>query len=512
MRRVDLLIVTAVWGPWHLDAWLEAALPTLLASGNLPALAARHGVTYQINTRAGDLARIRAAPSFQRLAALVPVSLQVIADERQLDDPIEAHGTLWRIAIDEAARSGRFAFLLPPDLLWSDGSLGHVAELLAQGKAALFAAFPRVASNSFLPAFRARFAASGDAVALTGRALVGWCLEHLHPLMAAHARASAFFPMHAEMAIWPVPDEGLAVRAFSRELMVFDAARLRLNRLFLLDGPLAWDDLHMVDDSDRLFAVSLAPLGKDVAWHTAPWRTRPLDVAQWSLAFDSPSNDLVAAARIRWHVGPTTEPRWRPVELAGALFSRRTAVEREALRVLAHLARIDSVRTAEVRQLLALALLSGRLTRALRGLPRRRDRTAFVFLPVDAALRTAWPAGWPDLVAAPGAGLERWLRAHVALAGEWLDLERLDDRSALALGFLSGRQARLERAPAGWALDGTAVTRLERVSADLVLCYIPAVLYSGRPAAGRPPSDPVAGRLPSDPAAGTAGVSRGPVS
>ncbi len=477
MRRVDLLIVTAVWGPWHLDAWLDAALPTLLASGNLPALAARHGVVYQIHTRAGDVARIRAAPSFQRLAARVPVTLQAIADERQLDDPIAAHGQLWRLAIDEAVRGGRFAFLMPPDLLWSDGSLAHVAGLLEAGKTALFAAFPRVASNSFLPEFRARFATPGDPVSLPGRTLVAWCLEHLHPVMAAHARASAFFPMHAEMAIWPVRDEGLAVRAFSRELMVFDAARLRLNRLFLLDPPLPWDDLHMIADSDRLFGVSLAPLGKDLAWHAAPWHTRPLDVGQWSLGFDSPSNDLVAATPIRWHVGPPTEARWRAAELAGALFSRRAAVEREALRVIEHLVRRAPGETAAARQLLALSLVTGRLTRALRGLPRRRDRTAFVFLPDDTALR-----GWPDLMTAPGAGLERWLRAHVALAGEWLDLDQLDrfvERPAVALAFLSGRRARLQRATGSWTLEGGAVTRVERVSADLVLCYIPAVLYSG---------------------------------
>ncbi|MBV8169520.1 MAG: hypothetical protein JO021_22175, partial [Alphaproteobacteria bacterium] len=362
MRRVDLLIVTAVWGPWHLDAWLEAALPTLLAPGNLPQLAARHAVAYQIHTRAGDLARIRAAPSFERLAALVPVSLQAIPDERQLEDPIQAHNDLWRRAVEDAARSRRYAFLLAPDLVWSDGSLAHVADLLADGKAAVFAAFPRVASNSFLPAFRARFPAVGEPVALSGRALVALCLEHLHPLMAAHARDSAFFPMHAEMAIWTVRDEGLAVRAFSRELMVFDPARVALNRLLLPDPPLPWDDLHMVEDSDQLFGVSLAPLGKDVAWHTAPWRARPLDVAQWSLAFDSPSNDLVAAAAIRWHVGATTAPPWRAAALAGALFSRRAAVEREALRVLAQLARLGAVDTAELRQLLALGLITGRLT------------------------------------------------------------------------------------------------------------------------------------------------------
>jgi len=485
MKRADILIVTAVWGQWHLDVFLDVNLPTLLAPGNMPALAKRHEIAYQLHVRSSEVARITDAETFRRLAALVPVDLRIIRDERQLDDPIAAHTDFWRSAIEEARRAGQFALLMPPDVLWSDGSLAHVADLLDQGKLALFTALPRVASNSFLPAFHAQFGRSPDRVAMSGRDLMALCFDHLHPLMAAHARSSEYFPTHAEMVVWPIEKEGLAVRLFGRELFVFDPARVRLNHLQLVADPVPWSSLHTITDSDLLFAVSLAPLGKDIGWYCARRRVRSLDIARWSLMFDSPANDYIAGARIRWHAAAITESAWRAREISGDLLSRRVALERATLRVISHMGRDPVSRTAESARLLALSLLDGRLTRALRGLPHQRGYTTVVFLPDDAALAEAWPSGWRELFVVPGGGLERVFRDHVAVGPASLDLDRLASGQSLDLTFLSGRCRGLHRHEGAWAIDDIVVSRVERVSDDLALCYTRGVLCSDRGSVGQ---------------------------
>src|SRR5258708_5560378 len=102
MTRVDVAIVTAVWGDWHLHAYLNVNLPTLLAPRNLPSLIERHRVTYEIYTRSADLGRLRNSDGFRRLAMLLPVKVRTVR-QRKLSDPIAAHVEIWRKAVGKAA-------------------------------------------------------------------------------------------------------------------------------------------------------------------------------------------------------------------------------------------------------------------------------------------------------------------------------------------------------------------------------------------------------------------------
>src|SRR3954451_7456497 len=66
---------TVVWGPWHTGIFLDVNLPSLLTSGNLPAFAAQHSVTYRIFTSKRDIARITASRASQQAREIVPFEL-----------------------------------------------------------------------------------------------------------------------------------------------------------------------------------------------------------------------------------------------------------------------------------------------------------------------------------------------------------------------------------------------------------------------------------------------------
>jgi hypothetical protein len=472
----DILIVTVVWGAWHLRAFLDVNLPTLLAPGNFPALFAKYRGVYRIYTRLDDIEQIKGAPTFQRLSELVPVALEIIEDERRLQRPIETHVEIWRDAVAEAARIRSLALLMPPDVLWSNGSFAHVADLLGHGKRQIYSAFFRVVSNSFLPAFRRRFGEHPDQVAVSGDDLVGLCLEHVHPIMAAHARDSRYFPYHPEMAVWPVPNQGLAVRVFARELMLYDPRRVRLGSSQLIVGEVPWDELHMVSDSDHLFGVSLAPFGKDASWHRTPWLASTREVARWWLEYDSPANDYVAGVQVRWHFRPIDERHWQPCKIGADLFTRRAALEREVLRVVGYLVDDVEARALQVGRLLALLVVAGRAARALRNAPRLQKQPIFVFVPEDDALDAGWFADCLAAIDRHDGRLERMLRNQVALAPAMLDLERLGDTDAVALDFLGGAHRALKRRGRGWTIGDVAVTTMHRLSAMLTVCHARGLL------------------------------------
>src|SRR5689334_4148553 len=100
-RPVLFHFSTVVWGPWHVGAFLDVNLPSLLAPGNLPAFAARHKVIYRIFTSPRDVARIVASPAFKEAQTLVTIEL-IECPVDNAESPIAMHHLLWRRSIDEA--------------------------------------------------------------------------------------------------------------------------------------------------------------------------------------------------------------------------------------------------------------------------------------------------------------------------------------------------------------------------------------------------------------------------
>jgi len=405
--KTRVLMTTAVWGAWHLMVHLTINLPTLLAEGNLPTLVETCRIRYVIYTRREDFERIDRALVTQALRALhIGIEFRFIASDI-LKDPIAAHHYAWNAATRDAKDRGEYLLLIPPDVAWAGNSFVAVAERLRRGERAIFMTYLRAESESFVSALHKRAPAGEVVLDISQNDMVDLCMRSLHPLMAASLRDSDFFPIHPEMILWPVPGEGFAVRVLAREMFLFDPGYFNLNHAALPDRPLGGKESSFLCDSDELFAVSLAEIGKDVQWHIHPREASPMTIARWWLTYDSKSNDFMASQKIRWHFAPVTEAKWRAVEAGCDLFIRRLAVVREGLRVW----QVAQLRACtKVGPILAFMLNSGALARAAKG-----REAAIVFLPTDEAFRKptvngrAFEPEYDD-----AAGLIRLARRHHA--------------------------------------------------------------------------------------------------
>src|SRR5262245_14066816 len=329
-NRPRVNLVTVVWGDWHLSAFFSLNVPTLLAPGNLPVLSEGCEAEYDIYTRAADVDNIKRSQGFRWIERLMSVRIHTISDDL-IADPIRAHREVWFEAIEKAKRSQALVLLMPPDVAWSDGSMRHVAKLLKQGKKVVYNFYLRVVSDTFARDFLERYRNPTGIIALPAREMVDLAMRHIHPLMAAYSRASDNFPHHPEMVIWPVRGEGLLVRVLARECLLYDPGSYELNARALVDGRPVKAESEFVADSDDFFAVSLAPLGKDIDWCLQRQKIEYMWLSRWWLHYDSALNDLVAATKIRVHYVECTS-KWRQKELASDLFVRRGAMYREALR------------------------------------------------------------------------------------------------------------------------------------------------------------------------------------
>jgi hypothetical protein len=400
-----LLMATVVWGDWYVTALIDHTLPSLLSPNNLPLLAGDCDLEYVVMTRQAEAARIEGSPAVQLARRVMRVHV-VPALPAVIDPSINVfnfHHLMWNFAHERAKKEGAYVFNVPPDAVFADGAGKTWADLLRQGMKSILWMFPR-AVDTVMPVVRERYLTPDGAINVPPRDLVKLNLEYLHPLSKAYFADSPHFPdFHPEMMIWPVANEGLLMRGFAGEARLFDPRQVALTPQQIVTGPL--DECTFIDDSDRMYMMSLAPAGHNADWYRPRAKADPCHIGRWWLNFDGTSNDLAASRQIRIHTGEAADPVWRARERRANLFISRAVASREFFRVANMAFSADCAWTA------ALLTMVGRTKACLRIFP--KPMQTIVFGPTDAAVA---PLSIGDFLKPNAARrLAMFLRSHVVI-------------------------------------------------------------------------------------------------
>lgn len=298
-------LVNVTWGAGHTQLFLDVSLPSQLAPGNLPALAAHPGVRYRIFTTAADAETIRASSAYQRLVEVVPTEIHLIE--------VPPGAVSWELltrcqktAIADAAAEGAALVFLAPDTVFSDGSFASLARLVAQGKRAVLAAGVRLERESFVPAFLAQFRPQGEPAAVVPpRALVALATRHWHPI--TH---SLMWPPHTvwpSHLYWSAGEEGLLARCFHlHPILVYPQDR-RIAFSSTIDDDYVQtacadpEAVHLVTDSDELMVLEISPRDYAMGQQDAEFSAR--EVARWALVHANGLHRRMFGEVIRFHRG-----------------------------------------------------------------------------------------------------------------------------------------------------------------------------------------------------------------
>ena len=114
----------AVWGKSYLSTFLRLALPSFLASGNIPACSRISNVKFTIVTRPQDVPLLENSPVWNVLTEFAEVEVKPFLTPDMFDGNrytvmARAHALL----IKESLRCGAILSILSPDCIVSDGSL-----------------------------------------------------------------------------------------------------------------------------------------------------------------------------------------------------------------------------------------------------------------------------------------------------------------------------------------------------------------------------------------------------
>jgi hypothetical protein len=200
-------VVLPVWGYTYVRQFLECGLPTLLAPGNIPALAAALPTEFVLLTSEDDKELFEQNPTFQRLASLCKTKLQFV-------DHLITEGnssTTVTLAYTETVRAVGAAmldtcfFFLVSDYIMADGSLANALKRMQRGASALVVGNFQVALEDALPWLRQRLARGPDIAAPMPRELMRWALNHLHPAVLANTINIPFsHNSHTNRLFWRV--------------------------------------------------------------------------------------------------------------------------------------------------------------------------------------------------------------------------------------------------------------------------------------------------------------------
>ena len=161
---------------------------TLLAPGNIPAVAAALPTEFVLLTSADDEPYIREHGTIKRLATICKTEIRII-DHLITDGN---YSTTITLAYTEAVRAVGDAmvdtcfFFLVSDYIIADGSLLNALKRIQAGASAIVVGNFQVAREDALPWLEEKLSFAKQALALQPREMMQWALNNLHPATLAN--------------------------------------------------------------------------------------------------------------------------------------------------------------------------------------------------------------------------------------------------------------------------------------------------------------------------------------
>ena len=280
-------VLLPVWGYSYVRQFLECGLLTLLAPGNIPAVAAALPTEFILLTSAEDEPYIREHGIIKRLATICKTEIRPI-DHLITDGN---YSTTITLAYTEAVRAVGDAmvdtcfFFLVSDYIVADGSLLNALKRMQAGASAIVVGNFQVAREDALPWLEEKLTFAKQALSLQPREMMQWALNNLHPATLANTVNIPFtHNSHTNRLFWRV-DGGTMIGRFY--LMHMLCVRPEITD-FVIGSSCDYSfvpemcpsgNVEAITDSDQYLVIEMQPRGHEGAF-LRPGPLKPRDLAK----------------------------------------------------------------------------------------------------------------------------------------------------------------------------------------------------------------------------------------
>lgn len=263
----QVVCLLPLWGFDYVKNFLDVALPTWLAEGNLPAVSGMVQTEFVFLTSREDEIYLRAHPGFNRLSAICPTTIHYI-DHLITGSNYSTTITLAYLeamrATGDDMRDSCFLFLVS-DYIVADGSFRTVVERIMAGRDAILVGNFQVVEEDALPWLTDLLQAHPTVLPVAPRTLMKWALSHLHPATVAN---TVNYPLthneHTNRLFWRVDSQTLIGRFY---LMHMIAIRPEVDD-FVIGSSCDYsfvpemcpgNNVEILTDSDDYLVIELQP-------------------------------------------------------------------------------------------------------------------------------------------------------------------------------------------------------------------------------------------------------------
>ena len=212
-----LRFMTAVRNLDEARAFIEIALPSALAPGNIPRLPNRASSLYTIAAPPTCAQFIESSPAYAELREHMPAAIHVVTENAAVDPRFAAS---FRVdALREAAANDAAAVFVDPDVVLAETSVAAAVRTCQSGVRAIITPRLHIAADAAASLLRQIFTAGG-LLSISSEALVRLAMAHLHPASTSQLACETPDFVDPDAMLWRVEDEELVMHAFGYDPFV----------------------------------------------------------------------------------------------------------------------------------------------------------------------------------------------------------------------------------------------------------------------------------------------------
>jgi hypothetical protein len=262
-QQVRLLL--PVWGEQFIVQFLRVSLPTLLAPGNLPAVAAALPTTFVFLTNSEGAELLRNHPATLYLQSICDVEFDIIDDLITGDN----YSTTLTLAYARAVRATGAAmldtcfFFLISDYIMADGSLLNVVSRIQAGADGVLAGNFQVVEEDAKGTLLSEFDSEAPSIVIKSRELMAWAMNYLHPMTLANTvNFPMYFSLHSNRLFWRVDENTLIGRFYLMHMIAIrpEVAAFQVGSscdYSFIPEMCPSDNIHVMTDSDEYLVVEM---------------------------------------------------------------------------------------------------------------------------------------------------------------------------------------------------------------------------------------------------------------
>jgi hypothetical protein len=310
MSCASVKILVAVWGAPYIERLERFGLSSMLADGNLPALARTADVEFVFLTAGTDIPRLEASPMLAEIRRHASIRCAAIDD---LIVPGLYALTLTLaftrgINLYGAAMTETYFVFWNADFVMSDGTLRTIGERIALGQTVVMAGSLRAVGEVAAPLLEQLRGEGKGVLAVQPRDLVRLALDHPHALTVAKTvNQDLCWSSVPNQMFWKIDDATILGRFFQIFMLCLRPKR----HVATINGYCDYsfvpeycpgDPVHVIKDSDEAFLLELQSRDQEseLVGFGAPdrdaWRN---SLREWW----TPEHRLVAGEPLVFHAG-----------------------------------------------------------------------------------------------------------------------------------------------------------------------------------------------------------------